>query len=234
MNEQALEFLTLFNTFESELKRRLRKESYVNFSRLIEEASQTEVVIRQNKSLINTISDLRNVVVHQEGNLITAIPTREAIDSLKSILQKYTQPKTVYSICHQEIVSIHATQKLDEALRIMSRRGFSQLPVLEDKVFVGILTGNVITRYVAQSVDVKGELVIDTSKIAVSEVLNYQKNHDEVRFISKSMTTYELVEIITHQPSPSGVYFITETGSKSERILSICTHGDFPAIWDTI
>jgi predicted transcriptional regulator len=234
MNELAFEFLKLFNAFESELKRRLRKDNFVNFSRLIDEASEHDVFIRRNKSLLGTISDLRNVVVHQEGQMITAIPTTEAIEALRSIYKKYTEPKSIYSICKQEVIGINASQKLDEALRIMGRRGFSQLPVLEDRMYVGILTGNAITRYVASGVDVKGELIIDTSKIAVSEVLRYHKNHDDVRFIAKSMTTYELVEIITHDPSPTGVYFITETGSKLERILSICTHGDFPAIWKTL
>lgn len=234
MNELAIEFLKVFNAFETELKRRLHKDNYVNFSRLIDEASETDFLIRRNKSLINTISDLRNIVVHQEGQLITATPTLDAVDALKNIYTKYINPKQIFSICRHEVISIHASQKLDEALRIMSRHGFSQLPVLEDKVYIGMLTGNVITRYVASGIDTKGELVIDTRQIAVSDVLKQQKATDDVCFIAKTMSTHELVDIITHKPSPTGVYFITDTGSKGERILSICTHGDFPAIWDTI
>lgn len=234
MNDKSLEFLTLFNQLETELKRKLHKDNYVNFSRLIEEASENNSFIRKNKNLINTLSDLRNVIVHQEGNLITAIPTDDGIEALKKIFQNYTQPKTVYSICKHEVLSILAEQKLDEALRIMGRHGFSQLPVLEDKVFAGILTGNVITRFLASRVDKQGDLFVDVGEIQVLEVLKYQQTYDQVKFIPKEMTTFDLIEIIIHAPSPTGVYFITENGQQSEKIISICTHGDFPKIWATL
>lgn len=234
MNEKSLDFLQLFNQLESELKRRMHKDNYVNFSRLIDEASESNIFIRKNKSLINTLSDLRNVVVHQEGKLVTAIPTDEGMRALESIYDNYTKPKTVSSICKHEVLSILSEQKLDEALRIMGRHGFSQLPVLEEKVFVGILTGNVITRFLASRVDKKGDLVVDVGEIEVSEVLEYQQTFDQVKFIAKDMSTIELVEIITHEPSPTGVYFVTENGQRNEKILSICTHGDFPRIWETL
>lgn len=234
MNEKTIEFLGLFNMIESALKdaaAREGKEIYMSFSKALNEVSKRDVYIKKNREILESIGSLRNVLVHEQGNVIMATPSDETIRILAAIVERYTKPPLVYELCREKVYCIKGQQTLKEALTIMEEKGYSKLPVYQNNRCVGLLTGNMIARWLRihrESQEVIKELL---HKTLIEDVLTYQKEKDQIRFIAKSVNVNEFMNIVKHQPSPSGVYLITPKGDDKERPIGIVTSYDFPRLY---
>lgn len=231
MDDKTEKFLHLFNTLEGALKESLNKNIYYSFSKLLADESKKDIYIKKHKEVLEKISTLRNVLVHEEGNAIIAVPTDETINILETIVNRYTKPKLVYELCNDKVSSIKNVQTLKEALTIMEKRGFSKLPVYEDGRCIGLLTGNMISRWLRQNLENQLQLDDLLIKTLIEDVIAYQKEKDHIKFIPKSINVNEFLTLIVKEPSPSGVYIMTEHGLDSEKPVSIITSFDFPVIY---
>lgn len=231
MDNKTERFLQLFNTFEGALKKSLNVNNYLSYSRLLIEASKRDVYIKRKKELLERIGSLRNVLVHEEGNVIISVPTDETLNILEEIVNRYIKPNLVYDLCHENVFIIKNLQTLKVALSIMEKRGFSKLPVYEDGRCIGLLTGNMISRWLRQNIYNQSELSDLLERTLIKSVMAYQKPKDHIHFISRDINVNEFVTMVSQRPSPSGVYIMTEHGVDSEKPLTIITSYDYPKIF---
>ena len=231
MNYKTEQFLQLFNTLENALKTNLRKDSFTPFSRLLFEAAKRDQFIKRNKEILDDISDLRNVLVHQEGNIIIATPSDETIEILTTIVNRYTKPILLMDLCDQQVISIRTDKSLKEALTIMYKSDFSKIPVYDGKVCIGLLTGNMISRWLQKNVDTKQATDRLLSDTLIQEVMTYQKEKDGISYLPRDMNVNEFMNLANQKPSPSGVYMITQHGNNTEKPLGIITNYDYPRIF---
>lgn len=231
MDHKTERFLQLFNSLEGALKASLHFNNYMSFSKLIYEVSKRDAYIKKNKEILEDIGALRNVLVHEEGNVIIATPTDETLNILVEIVDHYTKPKLVYDLCNEKVMTIKSLQTLKEALSLMEIKGFSKLPVYEDGRCIGLLTGNMIARWLRQHLDDQSRLSDLLNRTLIKTVMDYQTNKDQVRLIPRNINVNEFITLAAHNPSPSGVYILTENGLDSEKPLTIITSYDYPKIY---
>lgn len=230
MNQKTEQFLETFNLLESALKKNLGKSKYTPFSVLLKEASGRDSYIRMHRSLLESFSDLRNVMVHKEGNEIIAIPSDEALDRLESIVAKYTLPKRVYDVCQKHVVITTPNKSLHHALKLMRRHDYSKIPVYDQDHYCGLLSGNVVTRWLTTHVGAEGYLKENLQHIKVQDVLDEVNKSNQVQFIPKHLPVFEFVNKSERKPAKSGVYIITNQGLAHEKPLGILTAYDYEHI----
>lgn len=230
MNQKTEMFLETFNRLESALKDRLDKSRYTPFSILLKEASNRDSFIRMHRSILESFSDLRNVMVHKEGNEIIAIPSDEAISRLQMITDKYTTPKSIYDVCHKQVVTTSASKTLHHAVKLMKRNNYTKIPVYEDNHYKGLLSGNVITRWITGKISDDGKMCENLQKIRISHVLEVVNKTNQVQFIAKDLPVFEFVHQSQRKPAKSGVYIITKNGRANEKPIGILTSYDYERI----
>lgn len=224
-------FIEQFNILEEALKKTLHKSWHVPFSQLIDEASKRDPFIRTHKTALQSINDLRNVLVHEQGHAIYAIPSDEAIHILETIVERYLKPKQLLDLCERNVRVLHPHVKLLDILSVMKRYDVSQMPVYDGSEFLGLLSGNMIAKWMAEHVEEIQKEGGATLAVAAGELLPYEGKKDRVGFLDKKTTVYEFIEMGTRNPSSSGIYIMTQNGSPHEKPMGIITHGDYPKIW---
>lgn len=230
MNQNTEIFLETFNRLEAALKKRLNKDKFTPFSMLLKEASARDSFIRTHRSLLDSFSDLRNVLVHKEGNVIIAIPSDEAVQKLTLIVDKYTKPTTVFDVCNKQVITTTPSKSLHNALKLMKHHDSTKIPVYEGRQYKGLLSGNVLTRWFTGHIDDEGKLSGDLRHVLVEDVIREGNRTNQVQFIAKDMAVFEFVNASERKPSKSGVYIITEHGRSTETALGILTAFDYKKI----
>lgn len=234
MNQNTETFIETFNQLESALKKRLGKNRFTPFHILLKEASNRDSFIRLHRSLLESFSDLRNVLVHKEGNTIIAIPSDEAVQRLSAIVSKYTEPKSVYDVCHKQVVITTPTKSLQYALKLMKRHDYTKIPVYEGNHYKGLLSGNVITRWLTSHLNDEGEVFGNLNQVKISDVIEEGNRRSQVRFVAKDMAVFEFVHLNERKPSKSGVYILTENGNSDEKAVGIVTAADYQRILESM
>lgn len=232
MNHKTELFLQLFNTLENALKINLKKDSYTPFSRMLFEAAKRDQFLKKNKDILDDISDLRNVLVHQEGNIIIATPSDETIEILSAIVDRYIRPRLLIELCDQQVIYIRTEKSLREALMIMEKSDFSKIPVYDENGCIGLLTGNMISRWLRKNIDSKEATEQLLDETCIKDVMTYQKDKDGISYLPREMNVNEFMNLASQNPSPSGVYMITHHGRNTERPLGIITNYDYPKIFN--
>jgi len=230
MNQKTELFLETFNRLEAALKKQLGKSRYTPFSVLLKEASSKDSFIRMHRSILESFSDLRNVMVHKEGSEIIAIPSDEALTRLQTITDKYTVVRTVYDVCHKQVVTTSASKTLHHAIKLMKRHDYTKIPVYEGQTYKGLLSGNVVTRWLTGHISDQGEMCENLQQIHVSQVLEAVNKSNQVQFIPKDLPVFEFISRSQRRPAKSGVYIITNKGGSNEKPLGILTPYDYERI----
>lgn len=234
MNQNTETFIETFNQLEMALKNRLGKDRFTPFHMLLKEASNRDSFIRLHRSLLESFSDLRNVLVHKEGNTIIAIPSDEAVEALSAIVNKYTEPKSVYDVCHKQVIITTPNKSLYHALKLMKRHDYTKIPVYDGNNYQGLLSGNMVTRWLTSHVTDEGKGLPNLDQVKISDVIEVGNRKGQVRFVAKDMAVYEFVHSNERKPSKSGVYILTEHGNSNEKAMGIITAFDYQKILETL
>jgi predicted transcriptional regulator len=232
MNQKTDLFLQYFSRLENKLREITNPNGFVNIRSMLKIAYKKDKYLYHKKELIDDICNLRNVLVHEYGNKIIAIPTDEALNELMKIVNYLEAPPKVYDLFKDERVFIAKfNSTLYECLVIMRDRDYSQLPIYKGKHFIGMLTGNVIANWIQKHLSLVDMRLNELLKITVNKVLEYEEVIDEAVFLSRTTTLYDFIDVSANQPSPSGIYLITEHGKSDQHPIAIITPYDNKIIY---
>ncbi len=230
MDSNTEKYLEVFNKLENALKIKLEKNRFTPFGLLIKEGAKNDKFLKYHLSLLESLSDLRNVIVHKEGNKIIAVPSDYALNMLQTIYEKYNSPVMVEHICNNDVVTIRSDMKLYNALQIMKKHNYTKLPVYGKDGFKGMFTSATFTRWYLARLGNDENIEKALHHTVVSKLLT----KDDVKFVNRSMNVYEFIDIIGKKYTKSGIYIVTEHGKRTERPIGIITRFDYKQIIDGI
>jgi predicted transcriptional regulator len=230
MDHMTETFLEHFNRLESALKTKLKKNNHVPYSVLVHEASLKDVFIKKHKSMLNSLGDLRNVLVHGEGNDIIAIPSEAAVSTLIAIVEKYASPTPLYNMINHKVVRTQSDRSLADALILMRKHDYTKIPVYNGHTYIGLLSGNIVARWMANHIEESGEIKESLKDVTLETLLTLYEKTDTVVFIPKDMDIYDFIRLSRKQKSKLSLYIMTQTGDRNEKPLGIITAYDYPRL----
>lgn len=188
----------------------------------------TQAYIQIAKKL-NMIRIIRNNLIHEldmnKDNLIEI--TDDSIKFLEEVIRLLEHPKTAKDIAKPInlafIVRNYSEVKLTDLIKKMRERGFSQVPLLDDKnVLQGVFSPNVLFGYVSNNPNV------DISSITLKDIEDLcaiSKHFSETYlFIPKGMVEEEIDDLYTNNLTENkkpAMLFVTKNGKESEPIEGI-------------
>src|SRR5262249_27500840 len=173
-------------------------------------------------------SDLRNLLVHWETrpNDYPAVPSDPLLERLRAIAARLAKPITAIPTFRRKVMTVSSSQSLADVLKRIRDLDFSQFPVYDgSSQFLGLLTENGITRWLAEHVTTEITL-IELADIEVARVLRKEsakkENH---RFVAADTSVQQVRRLFATEELLEAILF-TQHGRRSEPLLGIATRWD--------
>ena len=119
---------------------------------------------------------------------------------------------------------VSPTDTLVSVLDLVRKNDFSQFPVYRSDRFIGLITENGITRWMAHHVH-SVDSIVDLNDVTVSVVVKEEETSSNVSFIERATAVDAALRLFADNPLLEAA-LITHAGRKTELPLGIITRWD--------
>lgn len=224
-NKNSTRFLVAFNKIEKLLKEINGSKDYVTFFKSIDLAAKKHSTVRKYEDDLREFADLRNAIVHHRTSTEYAIaePHTEIVELIEQIETMLSQPVTVGVMFARQVHTFQAEDTLTKVLNIVRAKVFMQWPIYDGDEFLGLITSGGIARWLIHT---REEENISREITTMRDILQYEKDGKNHRFIASATSVYEAEEIFKESVMSGGgleALLITRNGSKKEQLTGIIT-----------
>lgn len=230
MDEQTSEFISKFQKLEKLLKQITNSSNETRFSDTLKKASDSNVYINNNYSLIEDLYALRNVFSHRERGKYVAKINLFVIKKLDGLISALENPRTVISKFKKSIFQATTTSFIPSVMGTMKEEVYTHVPVWQKKEFIGVFSYTSFFEWLADRQQIEDREITFTKKLIGdinrkylnSPCVNYQ-------FVSEPTNIYTIPPIFekaTSQKKRLDCILITPNGTKGEKITGIITSWD--------
>ena len=177
---------------------------------------------------LESLAELRNFVVHErylQGGPL-AEPSLAATTVLEGLRDELINPKSALAgLRRPRPVTLSQFQSVRQALALVRDEDFSQVPIYDDGFYVGLLTTNTVTRWLADQMHRHDGLAEDAS---IGEVLMFQEE-ERVRHVGRDTPAREIVNEYAASAAdgkPLSAVIISHSGTTSEVPLGLVVPED--------
>jgi len=219
------DFEVYYNDLDHYLRKSLGTDKQVPFKYLVNEFSRKHPGWKDANLLI-TLAEIRNVIIHEKTERFryVAIPTPPVVDELKACKERLMNPGYVIPIFKKDVKKLSLNDTLVKALKLIREYSFSQFPVYDGLKYVGLLTENGITHWLAFYISKEISLV-DLDEVSIKDVLRNEEQRENCIFIPKDMRIDDLKALFSENNMLEAA-LITEHGKEIENLLGIATRWD--------
>ncbi|HHX02100.1 MAG TPA: CBS domain-containing protein [Firmicutes bacterium] len=232
--ENSRRFLNAFIGIEQALEKVVKIKRHVPFYQLVDLAAKIDPFVREIALELKEYGDLRNAIVHERiDDQPIAEPHRDVVERLEQIRDLMHTPPTVAESFLGPVVTCNLDDSLSTAITKMNVNSFSKLPVYKGRQFVGLLTAEAVTYWLADHMAAG----LDLTQVKVEAVLRYLHNTDNYRFVPPTcslVTVLKIFEDFSHRGKRMQAVLISEGGSEAGTLLGIITVFDLPRIYQIL
>jgi predicted transcriptional regulator len=175
---------------------------------------------------LRRIAKIRNVIVHDKTEPFhyPVVPTPSINEQLRKCKERLINPARALPTFQRTVETISINDTLTKVLKTINHRDYSQFPVYEDKRFLGMLTENGVTRWLARHV-VRTLSLVELDEIFVSHVLQSEEARKNHQFVPGDMRVDEVSALFAKQALLEAV-LVTASGKQTEDLLGMATRWD--------
>lgn len=225
----ATEFIASYNKIDAQLRELYGFKPSQPFTDVVRRSAEKNTIVRRYENELADYARLRNAIVHQstDGRII-AVPCDDVVENIQLIERLLCSPPTVgETLQDKRIVSIEAEISLKQAVMLMARTGYSNIPVYRGKRMIGIANNRRILR------ELGGVLARGLSAdawlggTAVSDILSESDLFVYYKYIGKKDSLQEIVDAFEENRKLLAVC-VSENGRAGERVVNFITAADLP------
>lgn len=232
MARNAEKFISLFNEIEHVLRDLDGGDRYVPFYKLVDQVSYKNKVVSRYASGLKMYADLRNVIVHNQiDNRFIADPDDAAIAELGDMLLKIQSPILALSVVRHQVQCVLMNDPLPNVLAFMKVQGYSQLPVYENEVFMGVINAHVLSLWLTNKMTDSGQL--PDRLASVKDIMAYKTEKGKTLFLPRTVSAIEVLDQyqeFAKRADMIDAIIITHSGKTDEAPLTIITDYDIPIL----
>lgn len=146
-------FESAYNEIDELIRKFTRREREVSFGSVLREYEE-KVSLGADGDFLRSVAALRNVLVHSRRlpHLEMAVPTEMVVAQLETIRDRMLNPPRVFPRYQKQVTIVAPEDSLEYVMKRVSELDFSQFPVMDGDRFIGLLTENGITRWLAKKI----------------------------------------------------------------------------------
>lgn len=234
MHDNITAFREAFNRIDNYLRKRGGYDTWKDFSSILKEQAGRDGNLRPYVDELDTMRELRNILVHQEGVYREPIanPSIATVKRLEAIYQELTNPPTVNGIMIQAVETTELTALLKPTLALMRERCYTILPVMDDARVVAVLSEYSLLKWCAGEIGDDGAVLEARTVGDIEKHLDAPDTHDinaAYQFVARNTPVSKIREIFQQSLKGStrlNAIFVTQSGKPSEKLLGILTSWD--------
>ena len=223
------EFLETYNNLDQYLKKEIRADDYVSYASKVRGSKNT--VVNRLKDELLSFGTLRNAIVHNPkvDNKVIAEPHDRTVERFNEIYEMITNPKKVIPTFQFDVLGAHEDDYINNILKEMKQKSFSQFPVLgSNGTIIELINNNTISRWLASKIGKNGEIIIDG--VTVEKLIPEIELKGNYKFISRETSIYKAYDLFLKHINEEGrnldALFITHNGKETEKLLGLITISD--------
>ncbi|MGM0843727.1 MAG: CBS domain-containing protein [Bacillota bacterium] len=226
-------FEAAFNQIHDQLKKLVSAKTD-RFTSLVRYGRRHKAIETFEDELIQ-FAKLRNAIVHEKVSpgYYIAEPHQEVVERIEEIAEILLKPNYAMSIATKKVIWFSAEDSLEGVIHKMKQCTYSQFPVYEGGLCVGLLTTRGIVNWMAEHI---AGNVVSLHTFKVKDILDYEIAHP-IAYASKSINIFEVEEIFEehHQKKIQlEAVIITENGLPHETPIGIVSAWDLIEIDYTV
>ncbi len=229
--ENASRFINSYNKIDAQLRSLYNFRGGQSFTDIVRQSAAKNATVRRYEDELTDYARLRNAIVHQSmDDVIIAVPCDEVVEEMERIERLLCTPPTIgETLSEKKVTSIDGGISLRQAVQLIARTGYSNLPVYRGKRMIGIVNnrriiaelGGVLHR--GQSVD---EFLSETP---VEDVLSESDLFVYYKYLGKDSPLQAVVSAFEENKKLLAVA-VSEHGKAGERIVNFITPSDLAEI----
>lgn len=236
METNYTKFNRAFNTLHNAIEQRIGNKKQRNFGASYYEAlNRNDHLIMRHKEKIDFYREFRNLTQHKVtlDRPPFAEPSDHLISDILRTIEDIKNPSRVRDIFLSKVATFQVDDKLSQVLKIIETENYSQFPVFDGNKFIGIISENGITAFLAKSVE---EDIISIKEIKIKDVLTAIKDEavGSYSIVGTNKLVYEVEDLFinnTKKGNPRFIVLISHSSNrinKPEDIAGIITPWDMP------
>lgn len=230
---KAERFLNAYSTIEHEMERMLNLKDHRRFFELVDKSARINPVIERYRFDLKEYSELRNAIVHdRSGGEIIAVPTDDVVDKIERIASLLIEPPKVSPLFLKEVLTLSVSYPVARAIREFSRMSYTQAPVLDDEKMVGLLTSNMIVKWMGICL-IEDNREVDLNKTTILDVINRAGHENNYEIVSVNHSLFSIPDLFyrwQQRGCKLEAVLITQNGTEDEKLMGIITNRDLPVI----
>lgn len=203
------------------------------FSKKVKEVSQYNKTIRTYQDDLIEFHDLRNAIVHEKyDEVVIAEPNEWATKRIEEIVSILVSPPKVGILLKNKpaLFELNFNDKISTALKNMSEKDYSQVPIHNKDGTISLLTSDKIIKWLG-AIDIKE--IIKFENIQIHQVLNSKEQNKKPIFISINDNIISIKQKFfeaSNKGERIDAILITNSGKQNEKIINILAVEDLPKI----
>lgn len=227
----AKRYLNAFTTIEKELCRMLDLGQRRRFYELVRMASKINPVVARYKADLLEYGDLRNAIVHtRAGGEVIAEPNERTVEAIERIAAYLLEPPRVIPLFRKDVLTLSAGSPVNKAIRLMSKHGYSQIPIKDGNTTIALLTTTTVVRWLAEALEAG---TFNPQETPVGSILDYTEHEHNFKFVAAATSLFEVHDLFylyKLDGKKLEAVLISEHGRPDEPILGIITIWHLPLV----
>jgi len=218
-------FIVAYNAVDHYLRAQLNEDNGTPFSQLIRDYA-ARYPRWEDQDRLRMFGDLRNALVHQRERSYEylSVPIPWVVETLEQIRDRFLSPELVYPKFAREVKTFRAEDTLADVFHSITETDFSQYPVYRQGAYIGLLTENGITRWLAHH-SVHVLTLVELEEVQIDQVLSREEQRKNDAFIARTTTAQDAENYFVQNPLLEAL-LITTAGKPGEKLLGIITRWD--------
>lgn len=227
-------FLAAYNELDEHMRRTMGQDNNMSHSYMVRDMAHKSKFFAHFKEDLLWYADLRNVLVHNpyiKNADPIAEPHIKIVEKYEMIKDSVIHPPRALTVAVpvQDIYKTNFSADAIEVMNIMTEKGFSHVPVIEDEKLVGVFSENSILNYLVSN---NGGISNNATIKDFTEFIPLGGHNSELfDFVERDMLlddVQQMFEDSVKNHHRLGVVFVTENGKEDEKLLGLIT------AWDAI
>ncbi len=236
----ALQFKKEFSKIEQFISARSKSQSNSFAIQLQELVNRRDSLVTPYESRLIEFAKLRNLIEHSSIDIEKtpyAIPHDSTLIYIKDLYTRLSNPQTANEVATKNITTITKDHSIADALNLMKSGGFTILPVLNSKNEVEyVFSEYSLVKWLSSNMTSDGLILENT---IISEIEEYLDKPDASDSNSAYLFTdrkklaadvFKNIEDSFKNDIRLNATFVTETGSKNEKVIGLITPWDVSRI----
>lgn len=233
----ARRFIDAYNKIDHSLRAQYNLKRGQTYSDVIRRCSSLNSIVRKFEDALIDYGRLRNAIIHKgDDNLIIAEPHLSAVEHFEKLCELIcTPPFAINSVGRNNVLTVANDVSLKDVIALMSKTGFSNIPVYNENTLTGVANGQKIMNFIGEKINRKANIDKVLAETKIDEVVHPSASEMYYTLAGEKLTIEEALNMFYNNRKLL-VIIITKTGDYAEPalgIISVTDIIDLNAILDT-